>query len=345
MIDLKKVLFLLLFFFLPIFGEGISNNNTGNTDLPKSSFQKVKTYSFPVKSNHIITKNKDLSKSLNRYFKKRMISEKEIQKFLIKNSYYQSKSLKEKSTYFIENPIQTIFILNGNNFFNEKKIRKFIQIDEHKTGARFYDFVETAIKQAYQRQGFLKIKIEKKTVKKKWKEWIYLNILEGARIRIAEIKIKGLLSKPASQYEGFIENNSTALIKKGFYNKKDLEIGYENLINNLKSQGYLQSKIYSDRIFFKEDKAFITINLEEGPLTLIRDIKIQNTQALPIWEILSHIKSRAQSPLKVDLLEEDLNSIEQLYKSKGYLNMEITNRESIIQYTPGREICLHCDQH
>ena len=156
-------------------------------------------------------------------------------------------------------------------------------------------------------------------------------------MRIAELKIKGLFSKPYLQYENFIRNNSTKLIRKGFYSKKDLETGYENLINHLKSQGYLQSKIYSDRVSFKDDKAFITINLEEGPLTIIRDIQIQNVQAIPVWEILSHIQSRAQSPIKIDLLKEDLNSIEQLYKSRGYLNMRITNREDVIQYTPGEK--------
>ena len=144
-----------------------------------------------------------------------------------------------------------------------------------------------------------------------------------------------MLSKSNLKYENFIKHNSTELIKKGFYNKKDLEIGYENLINHLRSQGYLQSKIYSDRVSFKKDKAFITINLEEGPLTIIQDIKIQNTQALPVWEILSHIQSRIQSPLKVDLLQEDLNSIEQLYKNKGYLSMKITNKDNTIQYIPG----------
>ena len=204
-------------------------------------------------------------------------------------------------------------------------------------GAFFYSFVEAAIKNAYQSFGFLKIKITKTAVKKKWKEWIYLNISEGPRIRIAELKIKGLLSQPNSKYEEFIKNNSTNLIRKGFYNKKDLEIGYENLINHLKNQGYLQSKIYSDRIFFKGNQVFITIHLEEGPLTIIRDIQIQNVQALPLWEILSHIKSRAQSPLQVDLLEEDLNSIEQFYKSKGYLSMKIVNKDNVIQYTPGEK--------
>ena len=202
----------------------------------------------------IVTKNKALFKSLNKYFKKRAISETEIKKFLIENSYYQSEVIKTKAIYTIKNPIQTIFLLKGNSFFSERKILKFIKLDESKTGIRFYDFVETAIKQAYQKQGFLKIKIEKKPVRKKWKEWVYLNISEGPRIRIAELKVKGLLSKPASQYKKFIKNNSTTLVKQGFYNKKDLEIGYENLINDLRSKGYLQSKIYSDRIFLKRTK-------------------------------------------------------------------------------------------
>ena len=180
----------------------------------------------------------------------------------------------------IKNPVEIIFVLKGNNFFTEKEIRKFMKFNENKIGIQFYDFVETAVKKAYQRQGFLKIGIEKDTVRKKWKEWLYLNISEGSRIRIAELKVRGLLSKPDSQYEKLIRNNSTDLIKRGFYSKKDLEMGYENLIDHLRSQGYLQSKIYSDRIFFKEDEAFITINLEEGPLTLVQDIKIQNTQAL-----------------------------------------------------------------
>ena len=143
-----------------------------------------------------------------------------------------------------------------------------------------------------------------------------------------------MFSQPNSQYENLIKNNSSDLIKEGFYSKKDLENGYKNLIDYLRNQGYLQSKIYSDRISFKEGEAFITIHLEEGPLTFIQDIKIQNTRAVPIWEILSHIKSRIQSPLKIDRLQKDLNNIEQLYKSKGYLNMKITNKEDIIQYTP-----------
>lgn len=331
----KKSFFLFLFFSFSVFSEENFYSRVEDIKFFNPSLQNLQRSPTILKPNRIITENINLSKSLNRYFRKKPVSEKEIQSFLIENSYYQSKIVKKDKFYIIDHPVQTIFVIKGNNFFNEKEIRKFIKVDENKTGTRFHDFVESAIKEAYQRQGFLKVKIEKNTVKKEWKEWSYFKISEGPRIRIAELKVKGLLSRPDSYYENFIKNNSSDLIRKGFYNKKDLEVGYENLISYLKSQGYLQSKIYSDRIFFREGKAFIVINLEEGLLTLIQDIRIQSAQALPVWRILSHIKSRAQSPLKVDLLEEDLNSIEKLYKDEGYLNMKIVNKEDVIQYTPG----------
>ena len=336
MITLKKFSLLLFLAVLCVaFGKINADNDVKNSVFSEQSFQKKIEFHPSSKLNYIKVENPLLLKSLIRHFRKKPVSKKEMRKFLIQNSYYQSEIIIEEGIYFIKNPVQTIFVLKGNNFFKEKEIRKIIKIDENKAGAFFSGFVETAIKKAYQSQGFLEMNIEKTIVKKKWKEWIYLNISEGLRIRIANLKVKGLFSKPNIQYENFIKNNSTDLIRKGFYSKKDLEIGYASLIDHLKSQGYLQSKIYSDRIFFKDDKAFITIHLEEGPLTIIRDIQIQNTQALPVWEILSHIQSRIQSSLKIDLLKKDLDSIERLYKSKGYLNMKITNKEDVIQYIPG----------
>ena len=320
-----------LFFFFSFSLYAEKNRAPKDPFFFKDFFRKTSS----VSAYQILTENKQLSRQLDKYFKKKSISKKKIQTFLFDQGYYKSKIIKNRNTYLIKNPFKIIFSVKGNSFFSEKEIYKIIKIDNKKVGTRFYSFVEAAIQDAYKREGFLKIKLKQKIVKQNWKEWIYLNISEGLRFRIAKLDIKGLLSKSNTEYENFIKNNSTHLIKRGFYSKKDLEIGYENLMNYLRGQGYLQSKIYSDRISFKGDKVFITINLEEGPLTLIRDIQIQNTQVLPVWEILSHIQSRVQAPLKIDLFQKDIERIENLYKSKGYINMKITNKTDLIQYTPG----------
>ena len=278
--------------------------------------------------------NKVLSKNIQRQLKAKPPSIDFVRKFLLENSYFSSELIQEKEKIIIKNPYKIIFIFKGNSFFKEQELRKLIKIDESKIGSFFYNFVDKPIKQAYQSAGFLQVKIEKTEKKQAWKKWIFLNISEGSRVDIGSLKVKGLLSRPSSYYEKFIIDNSTELIRSGIYNKKGLEKGYEKLINNLKSEGYLQSKIYSDRVFFKEGSAFITVNLEEGPLTFVRDIQIRNVKFIPVWEILSYIKSRIQSTLKVNVVEEDLKRIEDLYRSKGYMQVKIKNKKNVIKYTP-----------
>ena len=65
-------------------------------DFSETSSQQRKRNPSSLKSNRIITENKILSKSLNKYFKRKLISEKEIQKFLIQTVIINLKLLKKK---------------------------------------------------------------------------------------------------------------------------------------------------------------------------------------------------------------------------------------------------------
>ena len=287
-----------------------------------------------AESISVVTDNKELSADIEDHFKSQTISVSALKKFFLKNSYYSSELIQKEGKIIIKKPYKIIIIFKGNSYFKKQELKKQIKIDEDKLGSFFYSFIEKSIKKAYQEKGFLKIKIKSKEETKDWKKWITLNISEGPRIRIGALKVKGLLSQSSVYYEKFILDNSSELIKSGIYNKKDLEKGYKNLINYLKGKGYLQSKMYSDRVFFKDNSAFITIHLEEGPLIFIRDIQIKNAKLIPAWEILSHMKSKAQSTLKARVIQEDMERIEDLYKSKGYMQAEITNKDNIIQYKP-----------
>ena len=284
----------------------------------------------------VLTENPLLFQQLKKALgSERLSSKRLLQKFLIENSYYQYQIVEKEGVYVVKNPLQTVFIIKGARFWTEKHIRKLIRIDEQSTGPSFYSFVETAIRDNYQKQGFLKVSVKRKRVRKGWREWHYIKISEGPRIKLSGIQVKGLFSRPASEYESFIKNNSSDLIKKGFYSKKDLEQSYKLLLDHLRGEGYLQSKIYSDRVFFKKDRAFITLQLEEGPLILIKDIQIKNARAVPVWEILSLLRSRTQAPLRMETLLEDLDKIEEFYQSKGWLNAKITNRDQVVQYSHG----------
>ena len=149
--------------------------------------------------------------------------------------------------------------------------------------------------------------------------------------RLGSLKVRGLLSRPVSFYENnFLENSPD--FKKRFFNKEALEKGKKALINHLKSEGYLQAKIYSDRVFFKNDKAFVTLNLEEGPLSFITDIQITGAESFAVWEILSQMKTKIQAKVQVSVIKKDLEKIEEFYEKKGFLKMKIKNKKNVIRY-------------
>ncbi len=293
-------------------------------------------YSFgenhSISSKQIRTNNEDLQQKINNYFHKKKISKKSVEKYLVEHNYFKFHIVQVNDKYIIKNPVKTLFIIKGNNFLTKKYLQQTIKTDGTQLGVHLYETVKRNFKTIYQQKGFPNVDIKQTIKRKKWKEWVYFHIQEGPRIRIAKIIISGFFSKPSSEYVHFIRNNSSPLIKKGFYNKKDLEKGYKNLLNHLRINGFLQSKIHPDRIIFNGNLATIKVSLEEGPLTIIKDINLQKFYSIPIGDILSHMKLKVQSPLNLKNLEEDIERIESFYKKKGFLKAKIINRKNIIKY-------------
>ena len=178
------------------------------------------------------------------------------------------------------------------------KIKNLIKANSVNQGKSFSESLVSSLRSAYHSEGFQKIQIKKREKIKGWKKWIYVEFNEGPRIKIAAIHLKGFVSRPTDFYVDFIKSNSSSLIRKGYFNKKDLEVGYKNLILFLKKNGYLQSKIYSDRIIYKGNKAYITINMDEGPLTLVKLITFEGNQTFSHAVLSGIIESRIFEPLR-----------------------------------------------
>ena len=287
----------------------------------------------------IETENKELSQKMKEHFKDKKITVGALDQFLLDHQYYLAEVIKKEDRFFIKEPYQIIFVIRGNQFFKEKEIRQFLKIDENKKGSSFYSFIENQIESSYREKGFLKIQVEKKVTQKKWKKWYYLNIQEGDITSLGVLQVRGLLSRPFSFYEDKILQNSPEL-KKGFFNDKALEKGKKALVNFLKNEGYLQAKIYSDRVFFKENQAFVTVNLEEGALSFVTDIQIIGAENFAVWEILSQMETKIQSRVQVDVIKRDLEKIEALYEKRGFLQMKIKNKKNVIQFLKGSKDVL-----
>lgn len=280
----------------------------------------------------VTTKNSVLLKKITKDLPRQKISYQNIKKYLIDNNYFQFNIIKQHNHYIIKNPVKTTFVIKGARAFKYKLLKQVMKANEAQLGINFYETLRENIKSFYHKKGFQQVQVRQKTVRRDFNEWIYFYIKEGAQIRISKIIMTGLFSKPSSEYIDFIIDNSTPLIKKGFYNKKDLEIGYKNLLDHLKKNGFLQSKIHPHRVVVKNNLATVKVFLEEGPLTIIKSIQLKNIKSLPQSKILSLMKSKIQSPLRAQALEDDLKAIENFYKNNGFLNVKIKDKNNIIQY-------------
>ncbi|MCY4512521.1 MAG: BamA/TamA family outer membrane protein, partial [Bdellovibrionales bacterium] len=319
------------FLFVPVLLYIIEFPALSETTFAQSDLKSIGRKKLTKSSSLFLSENQKLVKQLTKAFKNRTPSRKTIFNYLIKKHYFKTKILHTEEGWKIENPVKTIFSVKGSKFFDHQEINKIIHIDETKLGINLYKSAVNSLRTAYSKQGFQKVKISYNIKRKQWREWVYLKVKEGPRIQIEEINVTGLLSQPPEVYMKLIKNNSTPLIQEGYYNKADLEKGYDNLIKHLRGQGYLQSRLYSDRVIYKDNKVIVTVNLEEGPRSFIKTIELKGNKYISSGEILSSIQSRVQSPLLLTVLEEDLNLIEKIYKNRGFLNIK-TQRKEIIEY-------------
>ena len=292
-------------------------------------------FSLPSFASIIETDNPSLKRKINAYFENKTPTKEDIENYLIKKSFLRAEVEKKEEGYLISNPVQSVFVFKGEKSFKEAHLLSMIKESRRRLGPVFFSFLERTFIEAYKERGFFNAQISQEIKEEEFKEWIYVFISEGSQVKLATLEVKGFFSRPSSEYERYIRRNSGPFIRKGFYSKKDLEQGTQSLILFLKSEGWLQSKIYSDRVIFEDDQAFVYIYLREGPLTFIKDIQIKNTKDILVWEILQTMESKVKSVLKIGTLKEDLEKIEKLYQSRGYMNMKIRNEEDIVSYKKG----------
>ncbi len=247
-----------------------------------------------------------------------------------------------KLTYSIENPFRFEFRMEGNGYFSEGTLSSELE-NEKLSGATTSPAPDMAerLRRFYQAAGFANVEVtyqdEPATVENNYRQLIRFKIVENPRVRIKKIEVTGNVSRPESYYTQFIRSSSSDLIGSGYYNRKDIDEGGKLLITELQNQGYLRAKIQSQRAEYSKDKSWVTIslNVDEGPLTQIRQIRLDGSDSFPRQQLLELIKIKAGAALSLQDLEESLQILKDFYHREGFLEMRIANegeRNKIVVY-------------
>ncbi len=247
-----------------------------------------------------------------------------------------------KLVYSVDNPYRYEFRLDGNHYFSEGAITSLLE-NEKLSGATASPAPDMAerIRRLYQNVGFANVEVEYKeergSPENLYRYLIQFKINESPRVRIKRISVTGNISRPESYYSAFIQSSSSDLIGAGFYNRHDIDEGAKKLITELQNQGFLRAKIQSQRAEFSKDRASVNIslNVDEGPLTQVRQIRFQGNDSFSPTQLQLLLKIKSGEALSLRDLEESLTALKDFYHGEGYLEMRILNegeRNKIVTY-------------
>jgi outer membrane protein insertion porin family len=320
----------------------------------------------PVRISDVIidSPNADLAASfdgMSRSLKGKILTEdellefqKSIGNFLVKNRYltsrlsqpaiaYSPDRTQAKLTYVIENPWKIEFRFEGNEYFVDWTIAN--QLEEEKLAGTVSspapDMAEK-IRRKYLEVGFANVEVnyDEKLDEANHVLILHFAIKEGRRVTIQKIEVTGNLSRKEAYYAQFIRSSSSDLIGKGYYNRKDVEDGTKRLVTELQNQGYLRSRIQSQRAEYSPDRGSVVISLviDEGPLTQIRQIKFEGVESFPKTQLAEILKIKTGAALGLRELEDSISALKSFYRSEGFLEMRIMNeteQNRIVTYNEG----------
>ena len=232
--------------------------------------------------------------------------------------------------YAVKEPFRYDHFFYGNDQLSVFDLFRAINLDEVtlSSGDPVIE-VTDKVRQKYLQTGFAHIQIKSDVVEdpKNFTRAVKIYISEGPLVKIGVFEVTGRISRPSKYYSRFIRDNSSDLIRKGLYNRKDIEAGHQNLLNNLRNQGYLKAKIQSLRTEYvnRKSEARVRLVMDEGPLTQVRKISFKGATAFTELELASVVKIKVNAPLKLSDLEQSIVQLKAFYRDRGYLEMHIKN--------------------
>jgi outer membrane protein assembly complex protein YaeT len=238
----------------------------------------------------------------------------------------------------IQNPYQWQFNVRGNKDKTLSEVYQVLNLSdpERKNIDPISESIDR-LRRYYLQEGYPHVKIDHKEVKvtESFINRVFLDIEEGPKVIIAKYQIEGRISRPPSYYVRQIQRHSTPLVHRGYYNREDIEVGINNLLAQLKNQGFLKSRMQSMRVEFSKDRkqATVVINMDEGSLTQIRSITFEGNSFFSARELISVFGMETRAPLRLIALERGIQRLKDFYQHQGFMEMKILNEdETLVSY-------------
>jgi outer membrane protein insertion porin family len=231
------------------------------------------------------------------------------------------------------------FGFRGNTVFTRGFLSSLIQ--EQRLlglGKDYIGVIRSRIQEEYRSVGYSRAEISHYTIESRshTERKVIYTIKEGPRVKIDSVQFDGNLIFSSDFLRNKFFEKASGLVQKGVFAEKDVQKAAELLIEWLKENGYLSSKLITINSFYPpkpktqeaNNSVRLVIYLYEGDQTLVRKIETQGSEKIERKELLKLLGIQEGGPLNLYALSEGIEKLKKTYRDKGYLNFRVLNEGS-----------------
>jgi outer membrane protein insertion porin family len=231
------------------------------------------------------------------------------------------------------------FGFRGNSVFSSTQLLALV--DDQRTlgfGKDYVASIRNRIEDEYRSLGYGLVNVETYTFEKpsKQERHVTYEIHEGPRLKLQEVEFDGNDAFSSEELRKRFYAQAAPLLQQGYYSETDAKKAAEQVIEWMKTQGYLSAKLVTlnssilPRVQVGQTYRNIKLKIYvyEWEHTVFRKIQIQGAKALPIEEIKKTLKAEEGASVNLSAFSEGIEALKALYRSKGYLGIRILNEEA-----------------
>lgn len=225
------------------------------------------------------------------------------------------------------------FGFRGNKRLTRNELMEIIKEQRSLGFAKDYvAVIGERIREKYQSLGYARVQVKHYTFEhpSRQERRVTYQIEEGPRVTIEGVDFDGnfVFQDEVLRQEFFAK--AAQLTQRRIFVKKEVEAAAELLLEWVKSQGYLSSKLItiSSSTISKGNAVRLLVYIYEGERTVVRNINLDGIRSFSAQEIRSMLSIEENQPLNLYAFSEGLEDLKSKYRGRGYWGMKLLNENS-----------------
>ena len=176
------------------------------------------------------------------------------------------------------------------------------------------------IRSYFQSKGYFDAKVDVKVDNTPSGMKIVYAINKDGRFKVKELSFKGNQHFSSKELENHVSVQEAHFFSHGKYSEKLVRTSVKNLTDTYKAAGYSEASVVPN-VVRKGGNLEITFQVDEGPLTTVRNLTIQGNNTMSETQFAPHgLNLGPGKPYSQELVLKDRSLIVARYLTQGYLN-------------------------